>query len=216
MIDMVQLLSTLTVGCQIKVPGFYKNVRQPTKAELEEFDRLSLITGKAASTLRWRWREPSLSIHSLSGSGPSNSTIIPHSVRAKVSVRIVPDQDLEEIADRLVDHFKTSFNALQSTNQLKITVDHKADWWLGKLDDPFFLALESAIEQEWGARPLRIREGGSIPSIPFLEKEFGCHALHLPMGQSSDQAHLRNERISLKNLRKGQDVVARFLLNLSS
>jgi len=133
-----------------------------------------------------------------------------------VSLRIVPDQDLDETTQHLVQHLKTSFDALCSPNQLKIMVDHTADWWLGKLDDRFFLALESAVEEEWGIRPLRIREGGSIPSIPFLEKEFGCHALHLPMGQSSDQAHLRNERISLKNLRKGQDVVARFLLNLTT
>ncbi|EJU03191.1 glutathione degradosome [Dacryopinax primogenitus] len=216
MVDMVQLLSTLSAGPSVLIPGFYENVRPATKAELDAFDTLSDITGKPASNLRARWREPSLSIHSLGGSGPGNSTTIPHSVRAKVSVRIVPDQELEEIAQGLVNHLQSSFKALNSTNKLKITVDRKADWWLGKLDDRFFLALESAIEQEWGVRPLRIREGGSIPSLPFLEKEFGCHALHLPMGQSSDQAHLRNERISLKNLRKGQDVVARFLLNLSS
>lgn len=51
----------------------------------------------------------------------------------------------------------------------------------------------------------------SIPSVPWLEKEFGCHALHLPMGQASDQAHLPNERISLINLNKGKAVVERFL-----
>ena len=97
--------------------------------------------------------------------------------------------------------------------------------------------------------PLRIREGGvsflgdklltyrahliiqSIPSVPYLEKEFSCRALHLPMGQSSvgskliffvlfllmnqDQAHLPNERISIKNLRKGKAVIERFLLKVS-
>jgi len=51
----------------------------------------------------------------------------------------------------------------------------------------------------------------SIPSVPFLEKEFGCPGLHLPMGQSSDNAHLANERISLTGLRKGKGVVERFL-----
>ncbi|KZT56318.1 glutathione degradosome [Calocera cornea HHB12733] len=215
MIDMIQVLSSLSAGPKVSIPGFYDNVRPATIGELQAYELLSDITGKRASDLRSRWREPSLSIHNLGGSGPANATVIPHSVRAKVSVRIVPDQDVEETAQRLVDHLQTSFQALNSTNRLKISVDHKADWWLGKLDDRYFLALEGAIEQEWGVRPLRIREGGSIPSIPFLEKEFGCHALHLPMGQSSDQAHLRNERISLKNLRKGQDVVSRFLLNLS-
>ena len=79
-------------------------------------------------------------------------------------------------------------------------MEHTADWWLGDLDGPWFQCLESAVHEEWGVAPLRIREGGvrnltsallhidivnqSIPSVPFLEKEFKCHALHLPMGQS--------------------------------
>jgi di- and tripeptidase len=99
---------------------------------------------------------------------------------------------------------------------------------------------------------LRIREGGvryfflcgfflslltasqSIPSVPDLEKEFGCHALHLPLGQSTvrlfgvplgpfadscisiqDQAHLPNERISMVNLRRGKSVIERFLQSVS-
>lgn len=76
------------------------------------------------------------------------------------------------------------------------------DWWLGQLDGKWFQALAHAIQEEWGFDPLYIREGGvrerrraddgtlsdprqSIPSIPYLEKELGCHALHLPMGQST-------------------------------
>ena len=80
-------------------------------------------------------------------------------------------------------------------------MDHTADWWLGDLTHPWFLELERAIYDEWGAEPMRVREGGvgtfllpplhslkpqkSVPCIPFLEKAFGCPALHLPMGQSS-------------------------------
>lgn len=114
---------------------------------------------------------------------------------------------------------------------MQVSVEHTADWWLGELDDFWFKALQGSVEEEWGVEPLRIREGGvcrpfspllsfpaergtytqSIPSVPFLEKEFSCHALHLPMGQSSDQAHLPNERISLDNLRKGKSVIERFL-----
>ena len=68
---------------------------------------------------------------------------------------------------------------------LQVSLDRAADFWLGNLESPWFRALESAVEGEWGIKPLRIREGGSIPSIPLLEKCFGCEALHLPMGQSS-------------------------------
>lgn len=67
----------------------------------------------------------------------------------------------------------------------QVSLDRAADFWLGNLESPWFRALESAVEGELGIEPLRIWEGGSIPSIPLLEKCFGCEALHLPMGQSS-------------------------------
>ncbi|KAJ6620730.1 hypothetical protein B0H10DRAFT_2020308 [Mycena sp. CBHHK59/15] len=215
LLDMVHLLATLTDGQQqVRIPGFYDRVRPQTDAEKELYKRLATITGRPASSLSSRWREPSLTVHSIEISGPKNATVIPGTIKSQVSLRIVPDQDLDTIAKSLCLHLETSFKGLKSPNKLKVGVEHTADWWLGKLDDPWFQALESAVQQEWGVEPLRIREGGSIPSVPFLEKEFGCHALHLPMGQSSDQAHLPNERISLDNLRRGKSVIVRFLLTI--
>ncbi len=58
-----------------------------------------------------------------------------------------------------------------------------ADWWLGDTEDRFFKAAESAIEQEWGQKPLFIREGGSVPAIRWLEKRLKAAAVHIPMGQ---------------------------------
>jgi di- and tripeptidase len=58
-----------------------------------------------------------------------------------------------------------------------------ADWWLGDTEDRFFKAAESAIEQEWGQKPLFIREGGSVPAIRWLEKRLQAAAVHIPMGQ---------------------------------
>ncbi|KAJ7725375.1 hypothetical protein B0H16DRAFT_1594756 [Mycena metata] len=212
LLDMVHLLSTLTdAHHQVRIPGFYDQVRQQTDAEKELYKRLATITGRTASSLSSRWREPSLTVHSIEISGPKNATVIPGTIKSQVSLRIVPDQDLDTITKSLSLHLETSFKALKSPNKLKVSVEHTADWWLGELDDFWFKALESAVQEEWGMEPLRIREGGTIPSVPFLEKEFSCHALHLPMGQSSDQAHLPNERISLDNLRKGKSVIERFL-----
>ncbi|KAG9026617.1 hypothetical protein FS842_005031, partial [Serendipita sp. 407] len=149
-------------------------------------------------------------------SGPGNRTVIPSSVTAALSFRIVPDQKLAEIATSVERHILDSFAELKSPNSIHVTIEKAADWWLGNLEGPWFQALESAIESEWGVRPLRIREGGSIPSIPFLEKIFGCPALHLPLGQSTDQAHLANERISVNNLLKGKAVLERFFLSVAS
>ncbi|KAJ7644380.1 hypothetical protein FB45DRAFT_897694 [Roridomyces roridus] len=212
LLDMVQLLATLTdAEHRVRIPYFYDQVRQKTDAEKELYQRLAGVTGQAPESLSSRWREPSLTVHSIDISGPKNPTVIPGMIKSQLSLRIVPDQDLDCIIKAVVSHLETSFQALKSPNKLNVNVDHTADWWLGRLDDFWFKALESAVQEEWGIEPLRIREGGSIPSVPFLEKEFGCHALHLPMGQSSDQAHLPNERISLDNLQRGKSVVERFL-----
>ncbi|KAJ6466417.1 hypothetical protein C8R45DRAFT_1021645 [Mycena sanguinolenta] len=212
LLDMVQLLSTLTdKQHQVRIPGFYDQVRQQTAAEKELYQRLATITGTPASSLSSRWREPSLTVHSIEISGPKNPTVIPGTIKSRVSLRIVPDQDLDTIAKALCTHLETSFEEQKSPNKLKVSVENTANWWLGELDDFWFKALESAVQDEWGVEPLRIREGGTIPSVPCLEKEFGCHALHLPMGQSSDQAHLPDERISLDNLRRGRSVIERFL-----
>ncbi|KAJ8582368.1 glutathione degradosome [Rhizopogon salebrosus TDB-379] len=212
MFDMIRLLATLMSGeGKVAIPGFYKRVRPQTEAEKQLYDVLSKMTQKPGSVLASRWSEPSLTVHNIDVSGPGNSTVIPGKVTAKVSLRIVPDQELESIAQSLLDHFRESFDKFRSPNQLSVSIDHTADWWLGNLDCPWFKALETAVRDEWNVEPLLIREGGSIPSIPYLEKEFGCPALHLPLGQSTDQAHLPNERISLNNLCRGKAVIKRFL-----
>ncbi|KAH9924603.1 Zn-dependent exopeptidase [Epithele typhae] len=189
----------------------WTSVRPLTEEERQLYKVLSSVTQTPAHLLSARWREPSLTVHNIEVSGPRNSTVISSKVRAHVSLRIVPDQDLATIAASLRQHFADEFKRMKSPNQLKVSIDHTADWWLGNLDDQWFRALEDAVRDEWEVEPLRIREGGSIPSIPYLEKEFACHALHLPLGQSTDQAHLPNERISLSNLRRGKRVVERFL-----
>lgn len=215
MIEMIKLLSTLTNGQKVLLPSFYDAVRPITSRELEQFELLAKVTHEPVARLSSRWREPSLSVHGLQVSGPGNATVIPAKVKATVSLRVVPDQDTDTVARTLVDHLELNFKALQSPNKLTVTIERKADWWLGDLDDAWFQALEGAIKDEWGVSPLRIREGGSIPPIPFLEKEFGCTALQLPLGQSSDQAHLANERISLENLRRGKTVIERFFTRVA-
>ncbi|KAH9173572.1 Zn-dependent exopeptidase [Lactarius sanguifluus] len=192
--DMVQVLAELTDrNRNVLIPNFYDAVRPQDDKEAALFRLLESATQQSAASLSARWREPSLTIHS-------------------VSLRIVPDQSLDAVCASLVQHIRASFDALCSANSIKVTVEHTADWWLGDLTHPWFLELERAIRDEWGSEPMRVREGGSIPCVPFLEKAFRCPALHLPMGQSSGQAHLPNEHISLSNLRHGKAVIERFLL----
>jgi di- and tripeptidase len=98
---------------------------------------------------------------------------------------------------------------------IQITVTHSASWWLASLSSPYFKALESAVQDVWGVKPLKIREGGTVPTIFWLENEFQAPCVHLPLGQASDAGHLANERMRLLNLRNGKRVVEAFLAKLS-
>lgn len=110
---------------------------------------------------------------------PADPTVIPSRVKSQVSVRIVPDQSLDTIAKNLCDFLTAKFAELRSRNSIevcnvlvaspvdpsfiaisKVKIGHKADWWLGRLDDEWFESLEASVREEWDVTPLRIREGG--------------------------------------------------------
>jgi acetylornithine deacetylase/succinyl-diaminopimelate desuccinylase-like protein len=71
--------------------------------------------------------------------------------------------------------------------------------------------LQAAIRKEWGMDPLYVREGGTMPVASLIEKTLGAPVMMIPMGQSSDNCHLANERIRRSNLVKGKNVVRHLL-----
>ncbi|KAK4046917.1 hypothetical protein OIO90_006399 [Microbotryomycetes sp. JL221] len=231
LVDMVRLLASLTdAQGRVLIPGFLDDVSKLSGPESALYDavvercsndkndklRKHSHVADPKQSLLSRWREPALSIHDVRSAGPSSKSLIPSWASATVSIRIVPDQSLETIAQRLRQHLQTSFAGLRTVNQLEIDIPHVADWWLGDIASPYFTALASCIEQIWHTKPLFIREGGSIPSLPFLEREFQADAVHFPMGTSEDRAHLADERIRVVNLENGKTIVGRWLQRLGS
>ena len=269
--DLIMLLSDLAGGRgHIKIPGFYDPILPESDAENERYDAISRILLRhnpgledaetLTASLKARWREPSLTIHRFKTSGPANSTIIPRTASAALSIRLVPNQDTEQIEQALIEYLRARFSQMQTSNQLDIRVDHKAEPWLGDPDNQIFQTLEEAILEVWGPmnsnqhrapisqcpnlgrrpgpfqgtytelaeetveplgnasgakingivqspqKPLYIREGGSIPAIRFLEKEFKAPAAHLPCGQAGDNAHLDNEKLRLSNLYNSREI----------
>lgn len=85
------------------------------------------------------------------------------------------------------------------------------DWWFGSQDAEAFLMAEAAIVDVWGVRPCHVREGGTMPITAFLENLLKAPAIHLPLGQATDNAHLPNERIRYLNLVNGKEVIKRIL-----
>lgn len=225
--DLMVLLSKLKgPHNRIMLPGFYDSIFPLTAEEEARYDDILSVLmeqgqpGLSADTLKAnlmaRWREPNLTHHKIKVSGPDGSLISSHA-NAKISVRLVPGQEVEEVTSSLTSFLEQEFRNLESDNKLSIQIDNQAEPWLGDPSNYIFRTLEEALKEAWSSllsskggtkvrKPLYIREGGSIPAIRFLEKEFDAPAAHLPCGQSSDSAHLNNERLRVVNLLKSREI----------
>jgi acetylornithine deacetylase/succinyl-diaminopimelate desuccinylase-like protein len=122
------------------------------------------------------------------------STIAPVAT-AHISVRFVPNQHAEQLVGALEQHLQSTFAARRSSNTLAISLVRRGDWWYSDPSAPHYVAAARAIESVWQQRPSFIREGGSLPPVPPLARELAAPVLIVPLGQSSDSAHLPNERI---------------------
>ncbi|KAJ1970564.1 hypothetical protein H4R35_005791 [Dimargaris xerosporica] len=220
---MLKLLSNLadSDGKVTSIPGFQADVLPVSDQEKQYYQEIIHRTGAESPSveqaqqriqgLMSRWRYPALTVHKIEVSGPhNNDSIIPHTAQASVSMRIVPNQSMEDITRLFTNHLEILFAAQKTDCELKIEIRKQANWWLGDTANRYFKAAEKAVEKHWGTKPIYIREGGTIGSVPWLESFFGASAVNIPLGQSSDQAHLCNERIRLKNLLVGKDVIKDF------
>ena len=178
-VELVNLLARLTGGAgDVRIPGFYAPVRPVTPEEAAMYVPIAaalqnnaasplahMATADITAHLMAKWRQPSLTIHRVDVSGPSNSSIIPRSASAGVSLRIVPDQEIEAIKAGLVAYLEDCYRAAGGGNRLTVAIEHEAEPWLGEWKNEAFVALERAIMAVWGAarRPLYIREFCLVP-----------------------------------------------------
>ncbi|KAK7204058.1 hypothetical protein BZA70DRAFT_281398 [Myxozyma melibiosi] len=209
LMDMTKLLSKLTDDDgRVNVPGFYEPVRPITDAEEALYEQIVKNTSihLLKDQLMARWRLPSLTIHAVQVARATNQTIIPHKVTATLSVRTVPDQDTDTISTSLQGFLVSEFGKFSSPNHLSIKLNKRADAWLGNPENDAFKTLAGAVTKAWDIEPLYIREGGTIPAVRYLEKIFDAPAAQLPCGQSSDHAHLDNERIRVVNLYNAKSI----------
>jgi di- and tripeptidase len=259
--DLTTVLSRLKGrGNRVLIPGFYDGIPPVTPEEEARYDDIASIlvrrSAEAVSeaeikkSLLARWREPNLTIHRYTVSGPDGSLVSSHA-NSHISMRLVPGQEVDEMATALTGFLQREFASLDSENKISICIDNKAEPWLGDPTNDIFRTLCDAIVEAWPdcfepcqdaanqrsnlgeqsdgkaprlgspelstgkpKKPLYIREGGSIPAIRFLEKEFGAPAAHLPCGRASDSAHLANERMSLINLVKAREIFGKVFVRL--
>lgn len=212
--DLIQILSELIdrKTNKINIPNFYDDVLPLTKTEIEIYKKIEdaachKSNGQDLKSLMAKWRNPSLTVHKIQVSGPNNNSVIPQSAKASISIRVVPNQDLVKIKKSLISFLSDQFGQLNSDNEFGINIFHEAEPWLGDPSNLVYKILYDKIKLNWSTaehevEPFYIREGGSIPSIRFLEKCFNAPAAQIPCGQASDNAHLTNEKLRIINLYK--------------
>lgn len=215
--DLIHVLGQLMCSetKRIRIPEFYDDVLPVDDAELKLYEKIKDTAGKTdcaldVDSLLDKWRNPSLTVHRIDVSGPKNNTVISQISKASLSIRVVPNQELTKIKLLLVAFLHETFASLKTENHLSVDIFHEAEPWLGDPTNLVYMVLWKMMKKNWGpsvADPLFIREGGSIPSIRFLEKAFNAPAAQIPCGQASDSAHLKNEKLRILNLFKLRSIL---------
>jgi acetylornithine deacetylase/succinyl-diaminopimelate desuccinylase-like protein len=201
---------------RVRIPGFYDDVRPLREEERAEFRRLPfnetryrkelgaprLFGEKGYTTLERVWARPTFEVNGLLAgwTGEGSKTVIPATAMAKVSMRLVPDQNPDKIADLFEAYLA---KVAPSTVQLKLTRMHGGKPWMADFDNPFVQAAGRAIEKGFGKRPVFNREGGSIPVVSTFQAELGIPSVLFGVGLPDENAHAPNEKLDLGNFHNG-------------
>jgi acetylornithine deacetylase/succinyl-diaminopimelate desuccinylase-like protein len=119
---------------------------------------------------------------------------------AKISMRLVPNQDPDKIARLFEDYVR---DITPKTVELKVTRMHGGKPWMTSFDNPFVLAAGRAIEKGFGQKPIFTREGGSIPVVSTFQEELGLPSVLFGVGLPDENAHAPNEKLDLGNFHNG-------------
>lgn len=201
---------------RIKISGFYDDVRPLGEEERAEFRKLPFkesrfrkelgapkLAGETGyTTLERIWGRPTFEVNGmLSGfTGEGSKTVIPAVAMAKVSMRLVPDQDPDKIAQRFEEYVR---KVTPKTVELKVTRMHGGKPWMTDFDNPFVQAAGRAIEKGFGKRPVFNREGGSIPVVSTFQEVLGVPSVLFGVGLPDENAHAPDEKLDLNNFHNG-------------
>jgi acetylornithine deacetylase/succinyl-diaminopimelate desuccinylase-like protein len=203
-------------GGRIKIPGFYDDVVELRAEEREQWKRLPFNEKRYAkelgaprlfgesgyTTLERVWARPTFEVNGiLSGfTGEGAKTVIPAVAMAKVSMRLVPNQDPDKIAQQFEDYVK---KVAPKTVDVKVTRMHGGKPWMTDFDNKFVQAAGRAIQKGFGKEPVFNREGGSIPVVATFSEILGLPSVLFGIGLPDENAHAPNEKLDLGNFHGG-------------
>ena len=213
---------------RITVKGFYDDVRvlsEEERAELNnapfDVERYKQSLGieqlhgeEGYSTLERIGIRPTLDVCGIWGgyTGEGSKTVLPSKAYAKISMRLVPNQDNDKIAELFTAHF---LSIAPDCVKVKVTNLHGGQAYVSPTDTVAYMAAAKALETTFSTHPVPVYSGGSIPIIATFEKILGIKTILLGFGRDTDAIHSPNENFSLSSLFKGIETVVHFYENFA-
>ncbi len=207
----------------ITIPGFYDKVEELTSEErqamgeapfsLESYKKaldIDAVYGEKTYTTNERNSiRPTLDVNGIWGgyTGEGAKTVIPSKAYAKISMRLVPNQDWNEITDLFAAHFRS---IAPPGVRVKVTPHHGGQSYVTPIDSIGYKAASKAYETTFGKVPVPKRNGGSIPIVPLFEEELGSKSILMGFGLDSNAIHSPNEHLAVWNFLKGIETIPYF------
>ena len=208
---------------QITIPGFYDKVENLSQDEREEMAKapfslekyqkaldIDAVYGEEGYTTNERNSiRPTLDVNGIWGGyiGEGAKTVIASQAFAKISMRLVPNQDWEEITEL----FKTHFTSIAPKGvTVKVTPHHGGQGYVTPIDTIGYQAASKAYEATFGKKPIPQRSGGSIPIVALFEEELKSKTILMGFGLDSDAIHSPNEHFGVWNYLKGIETIPYF------
>ena len=201
---------------RVRIDGFYDDVVELTEEERSAWKQLPFnekqyqrelgapkLHGEAGySTLERIWARPTFEVNGLlSGfTGEGAKTVLPAVAMAKVSMRLVPNQDPDKIAEQFEAYVK---KVAPKSVEVTVTRMHGGRPWITDYHNDYVQAASRAIEQGFGQKPVFNREGGSIPVVFTFQQELGLPSVLFGVGLPDENAHAPNEKLDLGNFHNG-------------
>ncbi|GIM59714.1 dipeptidase [Capnocytophaga canimorsus] len=207
----------------ITIPGFYDKVEELSEQERQEMAKapFSLEAYKKALDIDAVYGEsgyvtnernsirPTLDVNGIWGgyTGEGAKTVIPSKAFAKISMRLVPNQDWEEITQLFKNHFES---IAPEGVRVVVKPHHGGQGYVTPTNTVGYQACAKAYEQTFGKKPVPVRSGGSIPIVALFEKELKSKSILMGFGLDSDAIHSPNEHFGLFNFLKGIETIPWF------
>jgi len=213
---------------KVLIPGFYGKVKAPTKDELKAWKRLpfneehyrktevgsTVLTGEPGYSVLYRtWARPTLEVHGMPGgfAAPGAKTVIPAKAAAKVSMRLVPNQNPDEILKRFKDYIK---KLTPKGIQTSVKVWSKGPACVIGTDNKYIKAATEALHDVFKKQTVFIRSGGSIPIVTDFQDVLKTPSVMMGFGLPDDNLHAPNEKFHIPNFYRGIESICVFLEKL--